>query len=174
MSRTIRKRKQLFVDPKVQGALVLRVLLYWTVCLVTMTLMLLCWSIVRTPRMFYTHLDDMWFHYGPALIASFILLPMVIVDIIRVSNRFAGPLMRLRRSMRALARGEHVEPIKFRRGDFWREFAEEFNAVVARVQREGATAEPALQEQTPTEPETGQQAEPEPEPEAEPEPVAVD
>ena len=166
MSRTTRIRKQLFVDPKVQGALVLRVLLYWAVCLITVTLMLLCWSILRTPRMFYTHLDDMWFHYGPAPIASFVLLPMVVLDIIRVSNRFAGPLVRLRRSMRALARGEHVEPIKFRKGDFWQEFADEFNAVAARFQRERPNAEPTLREETATASE--------PVPTEEPEPVAVD
>jgi len=166
MSRTTRIRKKLFVDSKVQGALVLRVLLYWAVCLTTVTLMLLCWSILRTPRMFYTHLDDMWFHYGPALIASLILLPMVVLDIIRVSNRFAGPLVRLRRSMRALARGEHVEPIKFREGDFWQEFADEFNAVAARVQGERPNAEPTLREETATASE--------PVPSEEPEPVAVD
>ena len=91
--------------------------------------------------MFYTHFDDMWFHYGPALVASLILLPMVIIDIIRTSNRFCGPLLRLRRSMRALAQGERVEPIRFRKGDFWGEFAEEFNAVVARVQGEADLAD---------------------------------
>ncbi len=153
MARKLRDRKQLFVDPKVQGALVLRVLLYWVVCLITITLMLLCWSIVQTPRMFYTHFDDMWFHYGPALIASFVLLPMVIVDIIRVSNRFAGPLVRLRRGMRALARGEHVEPIMFRHGDFWKEFADEFNAVAARVQNGRPADEAPADEEPATEPE---------------------
>lgn len=132
-------RKRLFVDPRVQGALVLHVVLYWFVWVVTISLMLLCWQIVTGPaRMFYTHLDDMWFHYGPALIASFLLLPMVIVDIVRLSNRFAGPMLRLRRSMRQLVRGEHVEPIQFRDADFWREFADEFNAMVAKVQQDGA------------------------------------
>ena len=146
MSRVNQLRRQLFVDPKVQGALVIRVVFYWVVCLITITLMLLCWSILRTPRMFYAHFDDMWFHYGPALVASFILLPMVVADIIRVSNRFAGPLVRLRRSMRALARGEHVRPISFREGDFWQEFAEEFNAIAARVQGETSTADSTCHE----------------------------
>ncbi|MHC4179626.1 MAG: hypothetical protein ACYSWU_19105 [Planctomycetota bacterium] len=130
-------RRQLFVDPKIQGALAARVVMYWVVCLITITLMLLCWRILTGPaRMFYRHFDDMWFYYGPALLASFLLLPLVIVDVVRLSNRFVGPFLRLRRSMRALARGEHVEPIKFRRGDFWAEFAEEFNAMAARVQDE--------------------------------------
>jgi len=148
-------RKRLFVDPKVQGALVLRTVFYWVVCLVTITLMLLCWRIVTGPaRMFYTHLDDMWFHFGPALVASTLLLPLVIFDMIRLSNRFTGPLLRLRRSMRSLARGEHVEPIEFRDGDFWQEFADEFNILAARVQGEAQPAEteascaqePALQQ----------------------------
>ena len=52
-------RKQLFVDPKVQGALVLRAVMYWVVCLIAITLMLLCWRILTGPaRMFYTHFAD--------------------------------------------------------------------------------------------------------------------
>ena len=130
-----RLRKQLFVDPKVQGVLVARVVLYWVVCLITITLMLLCWRIVTGPaRLFYTHFNDMWFYYGPALVASLLLLPLVMVDIVRVSNRFAGPMLRLRRSLRQLAQGEYVEPLEFRDGDFWHEFADEFNAVAARLQ----------------------------------------
>ena len=156
MSETLNKkamRKHLFVDPKVQGALVTRVALYWMVCLITITLMLLCWRIVTGPaRMFYTHFSDMWFFYGPALIASLLLLPLVLVDIVRMSNRFVGPLLRLRRSMRELARGEHVEPIEFRDNDFWHDIATEFNAVLHRVQ----------DEPTPRQPDHDEQEEPEP------------
>ena len=147
-------RKQYFVDPKVQGALVWRSILYWFTCLATMILMLLIWRTVTGPaRMFYLQFDEMWFYYGPALIASLLMLPIVIIDLIRMSNRFVGPLVRLRRSMRALARGEHVEPIRFRDKDFWHDFAEEFNAVVARVQGD-AMVEPVCgshnSETTPT------------------------
>ena len=128
-------RKQLFVDPKVQGTLVFRVIAYWVLCVVAISLMLLCWRIITGPaRMPFTHLDDMWFHFGPALIASFFLLPLVIYDIVRTSNRFAGPLFRLRRTMRQLANGEHVKPIRFRGSDFWQDLAEDFNAVARRVQ----------------------------------------
>ena len=126
MANQERKRRQLFVDPKVQGVLILRVMLYWIVCVVTITLMLLCWRIMTgAARPFYTHFGDMWFHFGPALVASFVLLPLVVYDIVQMSNRFCGPLFRLRRSIRALARGEHVQPISFRDGDFWPEIAQE-------------------------------------------------
>jgi len=144
-------RKKLFVDPKVQGALISRVILYWFFCLLTITLMLLCWRIVTGPaRPFYTHFNDMWFFYGPAAVASLILLPLVVVDVVRLSNRFVGPLLRLRRSLRALAQGDDVEPLEFRGGDFWREFADEFNAVLARTKKlHGDTAAP--KEETPEE-----------------------
>jgi hypothetical protein len=130
-----RLRKHLFVDPKIQGTLMARVVFYWIVCLLGITLMLLCWRIVTgPPRMFATHLDEMWLNYGPAVIASFLLLPLVIMDVLRLSNRFVGPLLRLRRSMRQLGRGEEVEPIEFRETDFWPEFADEFNAIRLRLQ----------------------------------------
>lgn len=137
MASGVRKRKQLFVDPKLQGALILRVVLYWVICVVTITLMLLCWRIITGPaRPFYVLFDEMWFHFGPALVASFLLLPLMIYDIVQISNRFCGPLFRLRRCVRALARGEHVAPISFRDGDFWPEFAQEFNALLAKLEPE--------------------------------------
>jgi hypothetical protein len=145
-------RKQLFVDPKVQGALIARVVMYWVVCLVTIALMLLCWDIITGPaRIFYTHFDDMWFFYGPAAIASFLLLPLVVFDIIRMSNRFVGPLLRLRRSMRALAHGEEVEPIEFRDNDFWHDFADEFNAINARVRHLSAHVKNECENEEPME-----------------------
>ncbi|NQU21286.1 MAG: hypothetical protein HQ567_08390 [Candidatus Nealsonbacteria bacterium] len=141
-------RKQFFVDPKVQGALVGRVILYWMVCIITIGLMILCWRTVTGPvRLFYMHFSDMWFFHGPAILASAVLLPLVVIDIIRLSNRFTGPMLRLRRSMRALAQGEHVEPILFRDEDFWQEFAEEFNTLAARVQGQAPAAEQVPEEQ---------------------------
>ena len=56
----------------------------------------------------------------------------------RVTNRFAGPIFRLRRSMRELADGEHVEPVHLRKGDYWQDVADQFNRVIQRVE---ATAE---------------------------------
>ena len=137
-------RKHLFVDYKVQGALINRVMIYWLACLVTLTIMILCWRMITGPaRMFYTHFDDMWFQFGPAVIGSLLLLPLVVFDIVRLSNRFVGPLLRLRRSLRALARGEEVAPLTFREGDFWQEFAHEFNAIADRMQKlnQAATSE---------------------------------
>ena len=146
--RAMNLRHYVFVDPKVQGALVSRVALYWLLCLVTVGLMLLCWRIATEPiELFYTHFRQLWLFYGPAAIASFLLLPLVMLDVIRLSNRFTGPVVRLRRAMRALARGEHVQPIEFREGDFWQEFAAEFNALAARSQGIAGSLPPENEEQ---------------------------
>jgi hypothetical protein len=136
-------RSRLFVDWKVQGALVGRVVLYWLACLAAIPLCLLCWQVLSEPmRPFRAQLTVLWGHLAPAMAASLLLMLPVIFDVVRMSNRFAGPVLRLRRAMRDLAAGLPVEPLRFRRKDFWREFADEFNAVAARVQKSDSEPKP--------------------------------
>jgi hypothetical protein len=147
MSDVKRMRRHLLVDPKIQGTLILRVLLYWALGLIGMTMMLLLWRALAGPGgKFHSSFDEMWFYYEPALIASAILLPLVIMDILRFTNHMVGPLLRVRRSMRALARGEYVDPIEFRGADYWREIADEFNAVRARLLASGNIAQKPQEE----------------------------
>ncbi len=136
MSQTnsdLRQRK--FVDKQLQGALLLRVVLYAFCCLTVVAVMILTWRIaVSGPaRVFYKHFDDLWFQYGPVVIALLLLLPLIMIDVVRFSHRFVGPMIRMRRAMRALAEGRHVEPIKFRKNDFWHETADHFNLLLQRV-----------------------------------------
>ncbi len=143
------KRGRLYVDSRIQGALMVRAALYWALCLLTMTLVLVGWRILANPvRAAQTHFNDILFHYGPAIVVGILLLPLVVFDVLRLSNRFVGPFFRLRGAMQQLARGERVERIFFRKGDFWQEFAEEFNAVAARLD----AAEQALRDKGHEEP----------------------
>ena len=143
------KRRKLFVDPKVQGTLLFRAFIYWGFCLLALATMLLCWQVATGPtRLFYLHVDAMWRYFGPAVIGSMLLLPIVLVDIIRVSNRFAGPVYRLRRAMRQLAQGEEFQPIHFRDNDFWQDFANEFNALAQQHQQLREQAEGGSREHT--------------------------
>ena len=150
MSRAKAKRpvrRRVFVDSEVQGALVMRVVGYWLTCMLAVTLMLLCWQIVTGPtRLFHTHVSRLWFFHGPALVAALVLVPVIMFDMMRLSNRFAGPLFRLRRSMKALADGEPVEPLHFRNNDFWKELADQFNAVAAKVNTAETPAKATHQE----------------------------
>src|SRR5262245_4394323 len=106
-----RKRRQYFVDSKVQGAIVARCLLYWVACLFSTFIMLFFWSLLTGPaRLSLMTVDYLWFNYGPAFVASLLLLPLILFDIVRMTNRFAGPALRLRRELQRLASGEHVHP----------------------------------------------------------------
>ena len=119
MSRNSFKRSQLFVDRKVQGAMLWRAMLYWCYAMLTIMASIVSWRILvhGVAQPFNTHLTDL------------------LNDMSRQTNRFAGPLFRLRNEMRRLSRGEKVLPVHFRDNDFWHEMAEEFNAVVARVEK---------------------------------------
>lgn len=117
--------------------------------------MLACWSFVCLWKMvtspatgFDVQFDESLFYCGPVLVSTLVVLPLVLLDLMRVTNRFVGPLFRLRRDMRKLANGEAVAAVSFRKHDFWRETAEEFNAVIQRVrqlERELAAAQQQLE-----------------------------
>ena len=131
------RRGQIFVDRDVQSALMLRVTGYWMFSLLTISLMLLCWEAATgPPRRFSTLATDLYLRYAPALAATLLVLPLVMIDVVRLSHRFVGPIIRLRGAMRRLAAGEQVQPIQFRDHDFWQELAGDFNEVAKRVPAE--------------------------------------
>ena len=130
-------RRQLFVDPHVQGALLFRIAIYWCFSVLAICLITLCVQAISYPdRPFldYFAISDFFVQYGPIVLTSLVLVPLIMFDVVATSNRFVGPLLRMRRSMRALAGGLEVEPIHFREKDFWQDVAQEFNLVVGRVE----------------------------------------
>ena len=132
-------RDRLLVEPKVQLALVGRVTLYWLMCFVMMTMVLLTWKIVTGPTrgsfFEYFRYHDLWTEFGPAVVAALLLLPVILVDVLRVSNRIAGPVYRLRRCIEEAANGDYVTRVQFRDDDYWQDMAENFNALLTRVKQ---------------------------------------
>jgi hypothetical protein len=131
-------RKRLFIDPKVQGPLLTRVVAYWCFYFLVITEVLMCWDIATGPKgPFFSHFrfDLLWEQHSTVVIASLIVLPVLLWDVLHVSNRLVGPVYRMRRSLRAMAAGEFVAPIQVRKGDFGAEMADEINAVAAYLDR---------------------------------------
>jgi hypothetical protein len=128
------KRKQLFVDPDVQGAFLWRVTIYfgsWLLAAgVTATTLGMTSFLAQND---YQMVGQYWFFMKLVLAASLLLLPIILYDIGVLTNRVVGPLKRLRNEMRRLGEGQRVELLEFREGDYWREFAAEFNAVAQRI-----------------------------------------
>jgi hypothetical protein len=127
------KRRKLFIDIEVQVALMWRVVLYWGAFAVAVMLMQFCWIVFTDrPTSSLDLLQRSLTACGPALFASAVLIPLVIVDCLRLSNRFVGPIFRLRRALRDLSQGLPAQPIVLRRDDYWRELADDFNRLVER------------------------------------------
>jgi hypothetical protein len=134
-------RKRLITDVQIQGALAVRVVLYWLLCLLAIGILLLLWGMLAMPLSpLDQQLRDLWSLYRPTAIMSLFLLPIIVVDVLRLTHRFAGPMFRIRRMMHDLAQGKSVELVKFRKGDFWQDFARDFNAVAARLRETQAVS----------------------------------
>jgi hypothetical protein len=129
-----RQRTRFFVDRRLQGDIVKRILLHWlTFFLVgTVLAMTLRWLTHPTEPL-VRQVRAMFAEFGPYLVALLALLPMFVLDTVKLTNRFAGPYVRFRRHIRALMANESPGPIRFRDGDFWRETEDDLNALLKAV-----------------------------------------
>ena len=133
-----RNRKQKYVDSHVQGALLRRIFVHWIVFFVVagMTLVFMK-ALVGPPEL--TIVQRITSQMGEFTLLSMVLLaifPAFMLDTVRFSNRFVGPIGRLRRQLRELGTDGKTEKCAFRDSDFWAGMADEFNTVAERVQNQ--------------------------------------
>jgi len=126
-------RWRLFIDRPIQGALVSRALLYWAVTLMTQQLIVFLFVLATSGES--SNAARLWWHMQLSIVAATVILPMVLLDVLKLSHRWVGPISRLRASLQALNRGERVPPLQFRERDFWPELANDFNAVTIELNR---------------------------------------
>ncbi len=132
MSKHLRKRK--FVDRDVQGRLVAAALKYWTMSLLIVAgLSIVGWVFVYPGIGTFLTSNSPGTTYVPmfvaAMVVAILMVPVAVVDLIRQSHRFAGPIVRLRRAMSELSAGGDPGPLEFRDNDYWHDLAAQFNAV---------------------------------------------
>lgn len=145
------QRRRLMIDPKLQGDLVFRVACYWLACVLAVAF------IASAPALLTAGEGRTWqvlanralWAAGPSLLASLFLLPALLLDALRFSLRFAGPMKRLRSEVRRLADGQWQGPIKFRQGDYWHELAEEINRIALRIEDLEKAADETAEKQQP-------------------------
>ena len=127
-------RKKQYVDPKVQGALARRLVIHWLSFVCVAAVVAFCLQVLSNPfRSLAEHTQQLWWTHGPFLLVMVFLLPVFVLDTIKLSNRFAGPIYWLRQTIRGIAEGNPAPRLKFRDFDFWQGMAEEFNRMVERL-----------------------------------------
>jgi len=134
--RENRERRKLFwVDPDLQGSLVLRAVLHWALCLLSVGSALIigaALSDLRAPVDAVTQM--LWGYFVPAVLVSLLILPVIVLDTIRHSNRLVGGVARFQHAMERLADGETTNPLIDREGDCWRSLADQFNRIALRLE----------------------------------------
>jgi hypothetical protein len=129
------RRTKHFIDASVQGTLARRLILHWCVFLIVTSVAAFVLQVLSNPfESIATHAQELWFTHGPLLLVMIFLLPAFVVDTIKLSNRFAGPIFSLRRSIRSIVQGNPAQKLKFRRHDFWHDLADDYNAMLLRLE----------------------------------------
>jgi len=126
-------RSKVYVDRKVQGALVRRQIIYlltWMYaifCLLAGVPIIVGAVLMGGDFAITDVLRATWIQFWPVAFAAGVLLPALIYDIIRQSHKFVGPLLRLRRAVQDLTAGRDPGEITLRKGDHWEDLIEDFN-----------------------------------------------
>jgi hypothetical protein len=139
-----KRRTQKLVDYEVQSSLIVRLCMHWVLFLVATAIAMFLWV-----RFFESPLDSLEVSFNkylstliPLVVVALALLPVFVLDAVKLSNRFTGPILRLRRTLASLAEGQPVKPLEFRSNDFWRSLADDFNRVISLKTSPSADAPP--------------------------------
>lgn len=123
-------RQQLLIDSNVQGSILCRTALYSAACAIYFIVILVFAESMSSPDRSFgdslMHCFEEAIYWAPGLL---LLMPLVAYDMLKLTNRFAGPIFRMRREMQRLAVGESERRLSFREGDYWIEMADEFNTL---------------------------------------------
>jgi hypothetical protein len=126
------KRSRRYVDRNVQGRLVLAAMRYWTLSVFLVAgLSLVGWLFVYPGIGTFISSEATAAVYLPMFVTAVaiatLLAPLALWDLVRLSHRFAGPMVRLRRALAELSAGGDPGAIRFRKKDFWHEMADQYN-----------------------------------------------
>jgi hypothetical protein len=121
-------RSRLFVDSPIQFAIIVRAVTYWTVCLTMQVLAIAFLPVLfHPPQNLHIVAEQFWWTLGLGIVGSIVALPLIVMDILRLSHRWVGPVFRLRSFFRSHRNGKPAGKLKIRASDFWQEFATEVN-----------------------------------------------
>lgn len=123
------RRRGYYVSPKAQGRFRAQILaLAFLVSLISLGLTTAASYLAEHGSLLDGQLVPVWLALTPLVLCAGILR---LCD--RISHRVAGPAYRLRCTLEAAQRGEHVAPIVLRKGDQLQDLAETLNATLQQL-----------------------------------------
>lgn len=126
-------RKKLYVD-ELQMTIIVRTILQWYFYMSAILLVVCLGAVWMNPEeLAIKYVFKSFVYFSPGVIASVILLPLVIYDMLKATNRIAGPVYRLRNEMNKLSSGSRVTALKFRDGDNFQGLAGDFNVIAEQL-----------------------------------------
>lgn len=127
-----KRRSRKLIDFEVQASLVARLCMHWILFLMATAIAMFLWiQLFESPTdNLNTALNRFTTTFTPLLIVALAILPVFVYDAVKLSNRFTGPVFRLRQTLTSLANGQPAAPLEFRSNDFWQSLATDFNRVV--------------------------------------------
>lgn len=131
----VSRRKSFLVDREVQTAIVLRSMVHYVVFIAVAFLFAgSLQALVEHPCNSFSELMRYVVSRNAlSLLVGVSLMPVFVYDTIRATNRFAGPISRLRGALRAIGKGERAQLMQLRRDDFWQDLATEWNKAVEKL-----------------------------------------
>ena len=125
------QRKNNYIDASVQGSLLRRIVYHWVIFFGVAGLSaILVQALLGDPRVnLSTRIQSAAEEYAFFVVVVFAIFPAFLLDTIRFSNRFVGPIVRLRRQLHELGTEGDSHSMNLRDDDFWSEICSEFNTV---------------------------------------------
>lgn len=128
-------RQKVWIDSHVQGVLIGRILLYWACGVLYVGLGSACFQYNQHPDWPVTqHAAVLFSQFWPWLPSAVLCLPLIVFDVIRLSNLFVGPIYRLRQHLTELNNNPDCSRLKFRDEDYWQDLAEPVHCLQAELQ----------------------------------------
>lgn len=126
------KRSKTLVDPEVQGGILRKVAMHWALFFVCNAFALMIWiRLFEQPDADWGQtFGDVLRRFLPFFVITIALIPAFVWDTLKMTNRFAGPILRLRQALAEASQGRAVPPLKFRSDDYWQEIANSFNQLI--------------------------------------------
>jgi hypothetical protein len=125
-----KKRRAYLVDWRVQGAILRQTLAQWFVFALVGALLFAVFQVLLggTPGEPWSYrFQAIWPMAASLFVSLLMLLPKFVHDSLKLSNRFAGPIVRLRNTLREIGQGKPYKKISFRNSDLWQEIAGELD-----------------------------------------------